>query len=81
MSTEAASQFNRGLQSTEAVPSLGSYQLTILDTCCKALTATVSDLSPPMDLPAQFPMQEAIVQEGTARSTNISKVWYILRGC
>lgn len=34
----------------------------------EALAAAASDPSPLTDLLAQFPMQEAIVQEGTARN-------------
>lgn len=38
----------------------------------KALAAAASDPSPLMDLLAQFPVQEAIVQEGTARNTKFT---------
>lgn len=38
----------------------------------EALTAAASDASPLTDLLAQFPVQEAIVQEGTARNTKFT---------
>lgn len=60
------------LQCPGAASSLGSYHPMIFGHMPKALAAAASDPSPLTDLLEQFPVQEAIVQEGTARNTEFT---------
>ena len=55
------------LQSPRAAFSLGSF-----GHMSEVLAAAASDPSPLMDLLAQFPVQEATVQECTARNTKLT---------